>query len=66
MLEENLIKSSKEYKSLQEVHEQIRQDLQAEEDKVNILMKTKIRLEQQVDNVGFTQILQVCSLLVSQ
>ncbi|XP_051904407.1 myosin-8-like isoform X2 [Hippocampus zosterae] len=51
MLEENLMKSSKEYKALQEVHEQIRQDLQAEEDKVNILMKTKIRLEQQVDNL---------------
>lgn len=51
-LEENLLKSSKEIKALQEVHQQTLDDLQAEEDKVNSLMKTKIKLEQQVDDVS--------------
>ncbi|XP_029363477.1 myosin-1B-like isoform X3 [Echeneis naucrates] len=50
-LEENLMKSSKEMKALQEVHQQTLDDLQAEEDKVNSLMKTKIKLEQQVDDL---------------
>uniref|UniRef100_A0A3B4X272 Myosin heavy chain, skeletal muscle, adult-like n=1 Tax=Seriola lalandi dorsalis TaxID=1841481 RepID=A0A3B4X272_SERLL len=50
-LEENLLKSSKEIKALQEVHQQTLDDLQAEEDKVNSLMKTKIKLEQQVDDL---------------
>ncbi|KAI3359479.1 hypothetical protein L3Q82_013883, partial [Scortum barcoo] len=50
-LEENLMKSSKEIRALQEVHQQTLDDLQAEEDKVNSLMKTKIRLEQQVDDL---------------
>ena len=50
-LEENLMKSSKEIKALQEVHQQTLDDLQAEEDKVNSLMKMKIKLEQQVDDV---------------
>ncbi|XP_070704643.1 myosin heavy chain, skeletal muscle, adult-like [Pempheris klunzingeri] len=50
-LEENLMKSSKEIKALQEVHQQTLDDLQAEEDKVNCLMKTKIKLEQQVDDL---------------
>ncbi|XP_030591647.1 myosin-1B-like isoform X1 [Archocentrus centrarchus] len=50
-LEENLLKSSKEMKALQEVHQQTLDDLQAEEDKVNSLMKTKIKLEQQVDDL---------------
>ncbi|XP_045892527.1 myosin-1B-like isoform X2 [Micropterus dolomieu] len=50
-LEENLLKSSKDIKSLQEVHQQTLDDLQAEEDKVNSLMKIKIKLEQQVDDL---------------
>ncbi|XP_039972557.1 myosin-8-like isoform X1 [Xiphias gladius] len=50
-VEENLMKSSKEIKALQEVHQQTLDDLQAEEDKVNSLMKTKIKLEQQVDDL---------------
>ncbi|XP_044187717.1 myosin-4-like [Thunnus albacares] len=50
-LEENMLKSSKEIKALQEVHQQTLDDLQAEEDKVNCLMKTKIKLEQQVDDL---------------
>ncbi|KAM7371455.1 hypothetical protein PAMP_008694 [Pampus punctatissimus] len=50
-LEENMMKSSKEIKALQEVHQQTLDDLQAEEDKVNCLMKTKIKLEQQVDDL---------------
>ncbi|KAM9346310.1 myosin heavy chain, skeletal muscle, adult-like isoform 2-T2 [Symphorus nematophorus] len=50
-LEENLMKSSKEIKALQEVHQQTLDDLQAEEDKVNCLVKTKIKLEQQVDDL---------------
>lgn len=51
-LEENLMKSSKEMKALQEVHQQTLDDLQAEEDKVNGLMKIKMKLEQQVDDVS--------------
>lgn len=54
-LEENLMKSSKEIKALQEVHQQTLDDLQAEEDKANSLMKTKIKLEQQVDDVSVEQ-----------
>ncbi|XP_061556925.1 myosin-8-like [Phycodurus eques] len=50
-LEENVLKSSKEYKVLQEVHQQMCDDLQAEEDKVNVLIKTRVKLEQQVDNL---------------
>ncbi|XP_041672989.1 myosin-1B-like isoform X2 [Cheilinus undulatus] len=50
-LEESLLKSSKEMKALQEVHQQTLDDLQAEEDKVNGLMKIKIKLEQQVDDL---------------
>lgn len=52
-LEENAMKSSKEMKALQEVHQQTLDDLQAEEEKVNSLMKTKMKLEQQVDDVSW-------------
>lgn len=58
-LEENLLKSSKEIKALQEVHQQTLDDLQAEEDKVNCLMKTKIKLEQQVDDVSVERAVSV-------
>ncbi|XP_065820911.1 myosin-8-like [Labrus bergylta] len=50
-LEENLMKYSKEMKALQEVHQQTLDDLQAEEDKVNGLIKMKMKLEQQVDDL---------------
>ncbi|XP_028267760.1 myosin-1B-like isoform X3 [Parambassis ranga] len=50
-LEEQLLKSSKEIKALQEIHQQTLDDLQAEEDKVNSLMKMKSKLEQQVDDL---------------
>lgn len=50
-MEEVLLKNSKEMKSLQEVHQQTLDDLQAEEDKVSTLTKTKLKLEQQVDDV---------------
>ncbi|KAI1884256.1 hypothetical protein AGOR_G00224570 [Albula goreensis] len=53
-LEDTLLKSTKENKALQEVHQQTLDDLQAEEDKVNILTKTKVKLEQQVDNLEGT------------
>ena len=53
-LEESLMKSSKETKALQEVHQQTLDDLQAEEDKANTLTKTKIKLEQQVDDVSIS------------
>lgn len=55
-LEEKLLKSAKEIKALQEVHQQTLDDLQAEEDKVNSLMKTKVKLEQQVDDVSMEQL----------
>lgn len=51
-LEENLLKSSKETKALQEVHQQTLDDLQAEEDRVSSLIKTKTKLEQQFDDVS--------------
>lgn len=51
-LEENLLKSSKETKALQEVHQQTLDDLQAEEDRVSSLIKTKTKLEQQIDDVS--------------
>lgn len=51
-LEETLLKTSKVMKALQEVHQQTLDELQAEEDKVTSLMKTKLRLEQQVDDVS--------------
>ncbi|CAL8271208.1 unnamed protein product [Lota lota] len=50
-LEDHLLKSSKEMKSLQEVHQQTLDDLQAEEDKLNSMTKTKVKLEQQVDDL---------------
>lgn len=52
-LEEIIAKLSKEKKALQEAHQQTLDDLQAEEDKVNILTKAKSKLEQQVDDVSF-------------
>ncbi|XP_061702261.1 myosin-8-like isoform X4 [Syngnathoides biaculeatus] len=50
-LEDKVLNSSKEYKALQDVHQQMCDDLQAEEDKVNVLIKTRIKLEQQIDDL---------------
>lgn len=49
--DENLGKLTKEKRALQEAHQQVLDDLQAEEDKVNSLSKAKTKLEQQVDDV---------------
>ena len=51
-LDESIVKVSKEKKALQEAHQQTLDDLQAEEDKVNVLTKAKTKLEQQVDDVS--------------
>lgn len=51
-LDEIIAKLTKEKKALQEAHQQALDDLQAEEDKVNILTKSKVKLEQQVDDVS--------------
>lgn len=50
--DEAMAKLTKEKKALQEAHQQILDDLQAEEDKVNTLTKAKTKLEQQVDDVS--------------
>lgn len=51
-LDEIIAKLTKEKKALQEAHQQALDDLQAEEDKVNTLTKSKLKLEQQVDDVS--------------
>lgn len=51
VLDETIVKLTKEKKALQEAHQQALDDLQAEEDKVNTLTKAKAKLEQQVDDV---------------
>ena len=55
VLDETILKLTKEKKALQEAHQQTLDDLQVEEDKVNILTKAKAKLEQQVDDVSFRQ-----------
>lgn len=50
--EENIGKLTKEKRALQESHQQVLDDLQAEEDKVNTLSKARSKLEQQVDDVS--------------
>lgn len=52
VLDETIVKLTKERKALQEAHQQTLDDLQAEEDKVNTLTKAKAKLEQQVDDVS--------------
>ena len=49
--DESIAKLTKEKKAFQEAHQQTLDDLQAEEDKVNTLTKSKTKLEQQVDDV---------------
>ena len=53
--DESVGKLTKEKKALQEAHQQTLDDLQAEEDKVNTLTKSKTKLEQQVDDVRNTK-----------
>lgn len=52
VLDETILKLTKEKKALQESHQQTLDDLQTEEDKVNTLTKAKAKLEQQVDDVS--------------
>lgn len=51
VLDESIASLTREKGALQEAHQQALNDLQAQEDKVNMLAKAKARLEQQVDNV---------------
>lgn len=51
VLDESIASLSREKAALVEAHQQALNDLQAQEDKVNMLTKTKARLEQQVDSV---------------
>lgn len=51
VLDESISALSREKAALLEAHQQVLNDLQAQEDKVNMLAKAKTRLEQQVDDV---------------
>lgn len=51
VLDETIAALNREKVALQEAHQQVSNDLQAQEDKVNMLVKAKLRLEQQIDNV---------------
>lgn len=51
VLDDNIASLNREKTALLEAHQQVLNDLQAQEDKVNMLVKAKTRLEQQVDNV---------------
>lgn len=55
-LDDIIARVSKEKQALQEAHQQTMEDLQAEKDKVNCLNKAKIKLEQQVDDVGIRRL----------
>lgn len=50
-LDETIAALNREKAALQEAHKQVLNDLQAQEDKANMLVKAKVRLEQQIDNV---------------
>lgn len=52
VLDETIGSLNREKSALQEAHQQVLNDLQAQEDKVNMLIKAKVRLEQQVDSVS--------------
>ena len=52
VLDETVVRLTKEKKALQEAQQQTLDDLQAEEDKVNSLTKTKAKLEQLVEDVS--------------
>ena len=52
VLDETIVRLTREKKALQEAQQQTLDDLQAEEDKVNSLTKTKAKLEQLVEDVS--------------
>ncbi|XP_068452910.1 myosin-7B-like [Clinocottus analis] len=51
VLDESIASLTREKAALQDAHQQALTDLQAQEDKVNMLVKGKVRLEQQVDDI---------------
>lgn len=51
VLDETIASLNREKVALQNAHKQVLNDLQAQEDKANMLVKAKVRLEQQIDNV---------------
>lgn len=51
VLDETIASLNREKVALQEAHQQVLNDLRSQEDKVNMLVKAKLRLEQQIDNV---------------
>lgn len=51
VLDDTIASLNREKVALQEAHQQVLNDLQSQEDKVNMLLKAKLRLEQQIDNV---------------
>lgn len=51
VLDEIIASLNREKVALQDAHKQVLNDLQAQEDKANMLVKAKVRLEQQIDNV---------------
>lgn len=51
VLDESIASLTREKAALQAAHQQALTDLRAQEDKVNMLVKVKARLEQQADNV---------------
>lgn len=51
-LDETIASLNREKVALQDAHKQVLNDLQAQEDKASMLVKAKVRLEQQMDNVG--------------
>lgn len=51
VLDESIASLNREKVALQDAHKQVWNDLRAQEDKANMLVKAKARLEQQIDNV---------------
>lgn len=51
LLDESIASLNREKVALQDAHKQALNDLRAQEDKANMLVKAKARLEQQIDNV---------------
>ena len=51
VLDESVASLNREKTALQQAHQQALNDLQGQEDKVNMVVKAKVRLEQLVENV---------------
>lgn len=51
VLDESIASLNREKAALQQAHQQALNDLQAQEDKVNMVVKAKVRLEQLVEDV---------------